>query len=193
MSRVRTLDGDRPQRGTRAERASMLSVQSAQRIYAVPEVQRSPRGLRDPWLVLGLLVAAAVAVGWGNNPPLEGTSIDVALRLVQLLVAALPVLIGVAWLCAVLRTRVGGTGWLAPAALVGAASVWVLVLATVLVLHGADGEVCAGLPRCPTQTTERVLLGGVLGGAWVAARLLEGALVRRRAGAEVRAPAALRD
>jgi hypothetical protein len=186
---VRTLDGDRPERGTPAERASMLSVQSAQRIYAAPDEQRSPRGLRDPWLVLGLLVAAAAALGWRNNPSLPGTEVDLVLRLVQLLVAAAPVLAGVAWLCAVLRTRVGGTGWLAPAALVGAASVWALLLISVLVLLGADGQVCAGLPRCPTQSGHRLVLGGVLGGLWVGGRVVEGALVRRRAGATSRTPA----
>lgn len=160
----------------------MLSVQSAQRAYAPPPELRSPRGLRDPWLLLGALAASGVALGWRNNPPLPSSSIDLPLRLLQLLLAAVPVLLMVAFLCAILRTRVGGTGAVAPVALVGAATLWVLVLASVLVLQGADNLACVDSAPCPTRTGDRVVLGGVLAALWIGARLIEGTLVRRRAG-----------
>jgi hypothetical protein len=166
----------------------MLSVQSAQRAYRSPPQQRAPRGVRDPWVIVGGVVALAVTVGWVRNPALPGSTTDLPLRVAQLVLAAAPVLLLVAWLCAVLRTRVGGTTAWPPSTLVAIAGVWVLVLTTVLVLHGAENAACAGLIRCATSTADRVALGSLLVALWVGARLVEGAFVLRRAGATSVAP-----
>ncbi len=189
MSRVRSLGGAPPPR--RAGDRSGAVVQPVQRTVRSPEVPDAPRGWRDPWLVTGVVVAAVLALGWRNNPTMDGTTVPALQRVAQILVSAGPVLALLAWMSAILRTRPGGSTW-GPIALVAAGGVWVLLLGIVLVLHGAQGDVCTGLPRCTTALGARLALGAVLGATWIGARLLDGVLVRRRAGAPWRAPVARR-
>jgi len=187
VSRVRSLDGGPPDRAGRTGISTVASVQAVRSTYLTPEPSRAPRGRRDPWLVTGVVVIAVMGVGWINNPSLAHTRVPIGLRTVQLLVAVVPVLGLVAWLSAVLRTRHGGGGW-GPPALVAAGGVWVLLLSIVLVLHGAQGQVCDGLARCASSTGARLALAAPLVAMWVAARMLDGALVVRRAGVQWRAP-----
>lgn len=186
MSGVRSLPGQRPERGPAKGRVG-ATVQLVQRAYRPPPERRAPRGVRDPWLVIGAVVVAVVAVGWRNNPPVPGATAPLALRSVSLVVAALPVLALLAWLSAVLRTRPGGGGW-GPPTLVGLGGLWVVVLTTVLVLHGGAGAACEGVARCGTSSGSRLVLAVPLAASWGAGRLLDGAWVKRRAGVQWRSP-----